>query len=190
MGVEIIRTSTASASFSFDAYGGDMLVLAAAGSGQASQISAVTFNGDSLTRQINEATTGAASSIWTLANPDQGNYTMTITGNPGKMRAILLRNAKSIRTTGDSNGSTGTISTSISPAISDLLIGAAGSDNTVTWTEGSGQTAIVGVDQTGISYKYAVATTDTMSWTISPADPWVQCTIAVEPKLRRGVIIM
>jgi len=72
--------------FSFDATDGDILVLALLDPSNGSSALPITYNGDSLTQQVERIVTGASnqtSSIWTLTSPSTGSNTFSITWGGG-----------------------------------------------------------------------------------------------------------
>lgn len=172
----------------------DNLILVICNSANAdTTVSTVTFNGDSLTENVESNLV----SINSLTSPDVG--TLKVVATFSGAGRIFSCTSYSFRSDGVRNTATrGSITESLNvtsvsgDTVVDHLAGELNIDANLSWTAGAGQTKIysVSLTKTGVtgmqqaaSWEAATSTTTTMSWTISPDNGWttLQGAVSVKP---------
>ena len=184
---KVVHTSSTDNSFSVDSGASPtQLTVKVMNRGSTTAVSGITYNGVSLTYITSVSNGSIRAEIWHLESPASGSNTLTVTmAATGAYYTTVhaaawsgTETTSSLDQKNEATGNSTTPSVSVTPTTNNqLVVGAVIHEDNVALTTGSGETAILNIDDGNwvTSSSYAVqttATTQDVNWSAGAAQIW------------------
>jgi len=174
------------------ATGSDLVLVVKIGTEDDVTHDSVTFDGNGLTKQVEQVGTNRRTSIWTLVNPPVTTANIVFTPGANADIALIATSWQDVHQTTPVSNSASNSGNSTNPSVvvpsaaGELVLDAVNSDSDGSDpTVGAGQSEIADVDVTAdfrffASEQAGAAPNVTMDWTTVSA-PWASCGISLQP---------
>lgn len=174
------------------ATGSDLVLVVMVGTEEDQTHDSVTFDGNALTKQVEQVATNRRTSIWTLINPPVTTGDIVCTPGAAADIAMIATSWQDVHQTtpvsnsASASGNSTTPSVVVPSAAGELVLDAVNSDSDGSDpTVGAGQSEIADVEVIAdfrffASQQAGAAPNVTMDWTTT-SSPWASCGVSLQP---------